>query len=646
MELINNTPHYSTTEMEKAGFASRTIERWKEPIKVKHPKDKREAWYNFNELKPKYQAQIVAVLGDPNSSPELKEPHLPLEKYSKKDIELALARYNLVKAYRLAGSNANGSKVQAKQAFVDSVCAGYLLVKEYEIIGRKLSFKTLERWNKTMRDGSNTMDDLLPKLRETSDEVTLLDIHKQVLKRSFLNKNEPKISEAIRMAFKVFKATGIEVPSESKCRRFLVDLTHNEAATCTLIRKGMKAMKDGLMPYIERDPDSIEFLDVLVADGHVMNFQVINPKTGKPARPTLIGWIDMRTRMIMGWEMMLTENTMAVASSLRMACINSAKMCGVEGAVLPRIIYVDNGKSFKNKFFNEKIDLESQIGGLFERLKPYGLEDVTYAIPYNARSKVIERAWGCMAEVERQVPTYVGINIESKPANLMRNEKLAREAYESYLSENSFPTIFQAYLIVSEWINDYNSRQGSGKYLNGYSPLSLAAEQVPTLDIAPRLLPGHQLNFLMMHTKVGRLKRNGFNINGTWYYNAAKFPQVAKDDTEYIVKYDIVNPEKVLVYNEDGTLWCEAGRLIGQDVHAMAKLGSQSDREHLEAAIEEQNGIIKQIENTARAEMGMKPKGTRIQKALPEKVKALVEASCDDDYITTQDGRKIKLKYF
>jgi putative transposase len=644
MELINNIPHYSSKEMELAGFATRTLERWNYPIKIKNPKDKREAWYNFNELKPKYQSLIIASQAD--SKPEPKEPILPLDQYSKKDIELALARYNLVKQYRLAGENAKGSKVQAKQAFVDSVCAGFLLEKEYEITGRHLSFKTLERWDKTMRDGKNTMDDLLPKLREKENDVYLTDAHQQVLKRCYLHKNAPKVTEAIRSAYKIWQTLGIEVPSESKCRRFLVEYTHTDAATCTLIRHGMKAMKDGLMPYIERDPDSIEFLDVLVADGHVLNFQVLNPKTGKPARPTIIGWIDMRTRMIMGWEIMLTENTMSVASSLRQACINSGRICGVEGAVLPRIIYLDNGSSFKNKFFNASVDLESQIGGLFERLKPYGLEDVTYAIPYNARSKVIERAWGCMSEIERMVPTFCGINIDSKPANLHRNEKMAREAYNAYLSENGYPTLQQAYIIVSDWIEEYNARQASGKYLNGYSPLQLAAEQIPTINIEPRLLPGRQLDFLMMHTKIGRLQRNGFNINGTWYYNAIKFPQVAKDDTEYIVKYDILNPEKVLVYHEDGALWCEAGRMIGQGVHAMVKLGSEADRTHLDASMKEQNSVIRDVENAARLEMGMKPKGTRIQKALPEPALALAEKAGDDDYITTGDGRRIKLKYF
>ena len=625
----------------QAGIPPQTLTRWKSPVKVADTSDARVKWFNFNELKPKYQQMITNTLGK-NSNPEPVEPE-PINR-SKKDWELAQAKWNIVNNYRKAAISSTGSKVKAKQDFIDAVCAGYLLQKEYETVGRKLSFKTVERWDLTMREGRNNMDDLFPKLRESSTEIELTAIHKEVLKRCYLQKNAPKIAEAIRSAEKIWRATNMDVPKEPKCRRFLVELEHNDAALCAMIRHGLKAMKDGLSPYIDRDPESIEFLDVLVADGHVMNFQVINPATGRLARPTLIGWIDMRTWMVMGWELMLTENTMSVASSLRQACINAGLICGVDGAVLPRVVYLDNGKSFKNKFFNAEIDLENQLGGLFERLKPYGLEDVTYAIPYNSRTKSIERMWGCMGEVERQVPAYCGTNINTKPANMHRNEKLAKAAYNAYLTTNGHLTLEQGYLIVSDWIMDYNKRQSQGKYLNGSSPLQLVTRQIQVIDFEPRILPGRQLDFMMMHTKVARLQRNGFNVNGVWYYNP-KFIHIAKDATEYLVKYDILRPEKVLIYNEDGTFFCDAGKLIGQGVHAMAKLGSEADRNHLAAAMDEQNGLIKDVENKARAEMGMKPRVAREQKALPEPELVLVEKN-DDNWITTGDGRRIQLRYF
>jgi putative transposase len=94
-------------------------------------------------------------------------------------------------------------------------------------------------------------------------------------------------------------------------------------------------------------------MDVLVADGHVLNFQIVNPQTGKMCRPTLVAWVDMATRMPMGFEIMYTENTRSVLSAFRNACLNAGKLAGIEGGILPKAVYMDNGKSFKNKFFTE-----------------------------------------------------------------------------------------------------------------------------------------------------------------------------------------------------------------------------------------------------------------------------------------------------
>ena len=57
----------------------------------------------------------------------------------------------------------------------------------------------------------------------------------------------------------------------------------------------MKAYHDKVEPYIERDISKLEVGDVLIADGHVPNFQVIKPFTGKPTRATLVGFLVWRS---------------------------------------------------------------------------------------------------------------------------------------------------------------------------------------------------------------------------------------------------------------------------------------------------------------------------------------------------------------
>ncbi len=613
------------------------------------PEDKRRRLIEYDCLAlKKYHQKITVEFGDPYT--KTKEPILPLDAYSKKEIELAMARYNLVRQYRLVAETATGSKVEAKKEWVNLISLGLMLEKEFETIGGKISFKTMERWDKQMRDGSNTMDDLLPKKREVKVGNELEKHHKDTLKSLYCGQNQLKVSECIRLARKQWSLQGLPMVSEVRCRRYLTDWAHQNASMATFLRKGIKSMRDECLPYIERDENSLQFMDVLVADGHVLNFQIVNPLTGKLCRPTLIAWADMATRMPVGYEIMYTENTRSVLSAFRNACLNAARICGVEGGILPRAVYMDNGKSFKNKFFTAEADLENDLGGLFERLRPFGLEHIAFAKPYNARAKVIERVFKDFAEIERQLPTYIGTDIANKPASHKRNEVWHREQYQKYLDNHGKITLQGSYSIMKNWIEEYNERPSEGKYLKGKSPLQAAYIQIPELNLEQRTLAAEQFDYMLMHTKVSRLTRNGFNVGGVWYYNAAKFANIAKDDTEYIVKYDVLNPEQILVFHEDGTLWCKAGQWIGQNVHGMAALGSEADREKLQQANRAMSAIEREVLKAAKSgNLGL---GETLElpehamETLPEPKKALAEKTSDDDFVTTQDGRKIKLKYF
>ncbi len=64
----------------------------------------------------------------------------------------------------------------------------------------------------------------------------------------------------------------------------------------------MKALKDKVEPYIVRDTSMLEVGQVLVVDGHTLNFQVINPFTGKPSRATLIGFLDWKSGGLVGYD--------------------------------------------------------------------------------------------------------------------------------------------------------------------------------------------------------------------------------------------------------------------------------------------------------------------------------------------------------
>ena len=73
-------------------------------------------------------------------------------------------------------------------------------------------------------------------------------------------------------------------------------------------QKFKTAFHDKVEPYIVRDISKINAGDVLIADGHDLNFLVINPFTGKPMRAVLVGFLDWKSEALVGYEIMMSEN--------------------------------------------------------------------------------------------------------------------------------------------------------------------------------------------------------------------------------------------------------------------------------------------------------------------------------------------------
>ena len=70
-------------------------------------------------------------------------------------------------------------------------------------------------------------------------------------------------------------------------------------------------MSDKVEPYIKRDASLLDVGDILVADGHKLAFQVINPFAGKPSRATLVWFLDWKSTALVGYEIMLTMDEQA-----------------------------------------------------------------------------------------------------------------------------------------------------------------------------------------------------------------------------------------------------------------------------------------------------------------------------------------------
>ena len=172
----------------------------------------------------------------------------------------------------------------------------------------------------------------------------LNDEMKNILLTLLIHPSKYNYGKAIKLTKEILIKRGYEnLPSDISFKRFAKHFRKNSYAEWVLKREGMKAYHDKVEPYIERDISKIEVGDILVADGHVLNFQVISPFTGKSTRATLVGFLDWKSTALVDYEIMMSENTQCIASALRNAIINLG--------MIPKVVYQDNYKAFKSRFF-------------------------------------------------------------------------------------------------------------------------------------------------------------------------------------------------------------------------------------------------------------------------------------------------------
>lgn len=397
--------------------------------------------------------------------------------------------------------------------------------------------------------------------------------------KSPLNRPDSPVAELISMAMEKMDALGINTLSKDTYRRWLINdyiPQHNDEWIWW--REGDKGLNDKVARSIVRDYTKIAPGDILVADGHVLNFDILNPETGKPKRMTLILFFDMKADYPLGWEIMPTENTGAISAALRRAIIRLGK--------IPTCVYIDNGRAFKSKYFMscDQDAFDFQLKGIYARFNIR----LIIATPYHGQAKTIERFFREVAGFERIAPTYVGRNIEMKPPRLNRGEKMHRALHET-LTHGACPTLEEAHNAIAMWFDKYVHRVHSkSSHIAGLSPAQV-------MEFGPGVDPS-ALRELMMVTKPSKIQSNGVYIQGEWYYDQALYGK--KHDV--FLRYDMQNRESVLVYDAvTEKLICEAFKR--RKVHpAAAILGTAEDVAELARQSEEKASLKKRTLTTAR----------------------------------------------
>lgn len=488
-----------------------------------------------------------------------------------KSKKIALARLDLLnqwKEFRRKSYN----KLQADYDFVNlhNTSKSYL----FEILG-KISRGTLHRWENTL-NGTEDYTKLIPqyKFAKVNEYRTCLtDEEIKVFMGLLLHPNRLCIGKAIALTkYKLQQQGQSFIPTDATFRRYAKWFKDNNYDKWVLARDGEKALSDKVEPYIKRVASLLEVGDILVADGHKLAFNVINPFTGKPTRATLVGFLDWKSTALVGYEIILEENIQCIASALRNSIINLD--------MIPKIVYQDNGRGFRAKYFtDDKGFTELGFNGLYSKL---GIETV-FAKPYNAKAKVIERFFKEFQEgFEKLLPSFVGSSISNKPAYLKRNEKLHSQLHNDFV-----PTLDETIKMIDMWLNFKNSQPCPNAPDKTIAEV-LEERKRQNIDI-------NQLDDLMFATEVKTIQRNGIRFLNCDYFDERLYGFKNK----VLIKYNLFDLTSIKVYTTKGEYLCTAGRIT--ETHPMAKLlGTVTDFEDYKQKIVKQRKLYKKTINAVK----------------------------------------------
>lgn len=489
-----------------------------------------------------------------------------------KSKQIALARLDVVHQW-LEFRKKSQNKLQADYDFVKLHNSSNSHL--FEILG-KISRGSLHRWY-SMLNGAEDYTKLFPQYKYSTvrEYRTVLNNEEiKIFMGLLLHPNRLSIGKAIALTkYKLHEQGQAFIPADITFRRYAKWFKDNNYDKWILARDGEKALSDKVEPYIKRDASLLEVGDILIADGHKLAFQVINPFTGKPCRATLVGFLDWKSTALVGYEIMLEENTQCIASALRNAIINLD--------MIPKVVYQDNGRAFRAKYFtDDKGFTELGFQGLYSKL---GIETV-FARPYNARAKVIERFFKEFQEgFEKLLPSYVGSSVNNKPAYMMRNERLHKSWHNEYIL-----TIEETIKMIDIWLSFKNSQPCPNAPDKTISEV-LSGRKRQNIDI-------NQLDDLMLATEVKTIQRNGIRFLNCDYFDERLYGFKSK----VLIKYNLFDLKSIKVFTPKGEYLCTAERVT--ETHPMAKiLGTVEDMEDFKQKIQKQKRLKRKTINSLKA---------------------------------------------
>ncbi len=483
------------------------------------------------------------------------------------------------------------SKVLAWKRITSDYNGKRLVPELYNLKGPRKE-RALREWLRIYHETNLDMYALIHKSKGKYKERKISYQEQQYLLHLLLNPNRIKIGSAI-VNLKQMSRNGIieSQANERTLRRWCEEWAARHPAEWYQARDGSKYVSENVIKSIMRDNSTLEVGQVWVADGHTLSFDILNPQTGRAQRMTMIMVMDWASRYPVGASLAFTEDSQHILTAFRNGFINCAQIADNNSgtmAVLPKYVYLDNGKAFRAKLFHERWeehDLNKELGGIFPRLNI----GVRFAESYNAKAKIIERFFKTFQEqFERFITTFRGASIADKPSVLHRNEKWAKKLYTG-----KPPTIEETMQMIAFYV----------RFCYGETPHTSLNRRTPyEVFSAARIAENRQveisrLNFLMMAMERKNIRSEGIRLDKKVYWHRELVNHVGQP---CIIRFDYSDARWIVVYDKNDVFICQAALRKTQHPFIEVSMDKAVSHKELNKEYNEIKGLRREKERNAK----------------------------------------------
>lgn len=290
-------------------------------------------------------------------------------------------------------------------------------------------------------------------------------------------------------------------------------------------REGKKAFEDATVS-MERSRADIDSNDIWFSDHHLVDVAVINNR-GRVFRPWLTVFFDARASKVISF--------IVRDKSADVTVIKQCLRLGMEKYGIPKELYFDNGKDYREKSFNADfpISLVKQLG-----------MNMIYATPYHGQAKTVERFFGTMEDrFCKLLPTYLGRDAKQRPENMrVTFDKLKDEA----------PTMEKFIEHLTNYFEEYNNTPSNGIDMNGKCPEQVYYENLHTKNE----VRDKSILRILCGTFVERtVQKNGVRYQDRFYYHTELLSHLGE---KVIINADPYNMDELNIFDTDMRAICKA----------------------------------------------------------------------------------------